>query len=152
MEQLFYGTSEINLDDKGRVIIPVKYRSALEPEMFVTYGSEGCIWIMTKPKWEDVQGRLRSLNLSRNVKRLFGAGEPATLDKQGRLTITAELRKHAGLIDDNGQSLSSKVTVIGAIQRIEVWHPGRWQEIADRASQQAAEYDDYDDLLAKLGL
>ncbi len=152
MEQLFYGTSEVNLDDKGRVIIPVKYRAALEPEMFLTYGSEGCIWILTQEKWDDVQGRMKSLNLSRNVKRLLGAGDKARLDRQGRLTIPAEFRKHAGLIDEDGAARSEKVTVIGAIERIEIWHPGRWQAIADRASQQAAEFDDYDDLLAKLGL
>jgi len=148
MEHLFTGTSELNLDEKGRLNIPVRHRVALEDGVFMTYGPEGCIWVLPVAKWEDVHRKAQGIHLPRNVERSLYAGESARPDPQGRLTIPAELRKHAGLPEKG----ASRATLTGAKERLEIWHPSRWQEITSRASQDGGAYDAYDEIRAQLGL
>ena len=156
MEHTFYGVTEVNLDDKGRVIIPVRYRGMLEGGLFVTHGLNGCVWIMTPSKWDEVNGKLATVEMSMDFDSLLCAGELIQLDRQGRLTIPPPLRRYAGLVavdpETRAETVVEKVVMAGARRRLEIWQPERWEQRAERASKVAADHDPNKALLIKLGL
>ncbi len=149
---MFYGTHPINIDAKGRVIIPVRYRPDLEAGLFVTYGVDHCIWVLPKAKWDEVEAKAQAMPMPSNFKRLLFAGEPARLDSQGRLTLPAELRRYAGLVEeaeDGTETLVDTVIVTGAEERIEIWQPERWRAMVAKAGQAGEVFQEH---LSKLGL
>lgn len=156
MEQTFSGIHELNLDDKGRVIIPIRYRDALEDGLYVTHGLNGCLWIMAEATWQSVAGKLKTVEVSVEFERNLYAGESTRLDRQGRLTIPARLRKYAGLLKvdqaTRKETASEAVVLNGFRNCLEIWQPERWDERAESGGRGAAEKDPHKDLLTKLGL
>lgn len=149
---MFYGTHTINLDEKGRVIIPAKYRADLEQGIFVTYGLDRCIWVLPQAKWDDVKSRAQTIQLPKDFKRLLFGGEQGKLDNQGRLTLPPELRRYAKLLTtdaDGAEGLVDTVIVTGADEHLEVWQPERWRQLTEIAGEGGDEYQDH---LTKLGL
>jgi MraZ protein len=133
----FHGESDHTLDDKGRVIIPVKYRDALAEGLFLTRGLEGCLWLFQSSKWEQISTLLEeSQSVKRNARhldRLLYSGTEGPLDRQGRLLIPEGLREHAAL-DDN------RVVIVGVKNRVEIWSPKRWSVIAALLADEEAEF------------
>jgi MraZ protein len=144
---MFYGEYEHNLDDKGRVIIPMRFRDALADGLFVTRGLDGCLWLFTARVWEDVSARLAASRLNqydaRQLDRLLYSGTDAALDKQGRLLLPPSLRQHAEL------EPGGPVVVLGVKNRLEMWNRDRWYELA---SQLAAESSPFAEQVAELGI
>ena len=123
---MFLGEYSHNLDSKGRLTIPAKYREQLEPGMVVTRNpSGGCLLLMPMDEWERVSARVSALPLtdrrSALLRRaLFSAAEDLTQDKQGRILISQRLREYA--------HIETEVIVAGMNTHVELWNPQLWQE------------------------
>jgi MraZ protein len=118
------GEVEHQLDDRGRVALPRAYREIMEHGGFITRGWYGCLFIFPWEEWRKIEDRLSQVRITDMngdvVKQFFAGGGKVFLDGQGRITIPAALREHAGI--------SGEVVVRGVINRIELWSPNRWVE------------------------
>ena len=135
---MLYGESEHAQDDKGRVIIPQKHREALGDGFFITKGLDRCLWLIPQRSWDRIDTQLKKLDVSdenaRKLERLLYPGTVGRLDKQGRLNIPANLRRHAG-IQDGGP-----VVLVGVRNRLELWHADRWYAEVDDLTENCARY------------
>ncbi|MET0975377.1 MAG: division/cell wall cluster transcriptional repressor MraZ [Leifsonia sp.] len=121
---MFLGTYAPKLDEKGRVILPAKFRDELSTGVVVTRGQEHCIYVFSAREFEDLHDKIRQAPVTsktaRDYLRVFLSGASAeTPDKQNRVTIPANLRSYAGLERD--------LTVIGAGSRVEIWDTTAWE-------------------------
>lgn len=129
---LFLGTYTPRLDDKGRMILPAKYRDKLADGLVVTRGQERCLVIYAQADFNERAARLQSSPTTskavRDHQRMFLSGaSDEKPDKQGRVTIPQMLRTYAGL--------SSDCTVIGAGDRVEVWDTQAWNDYLAETEQ-----------------
>lgn len=133
---MFLGTHTPRLDDKGRLILPAKFRDQLEEGVIVTRGQERCLYVFPVDEFSRISEQLRQAPVTskqaRDYLRVFlsGASDEA-VDKQGRVTIPAMLRTYAGLNRD--------CAVIGAGQRIEIWDLTAWESYLNEQEQAFAE-------------
>src|ERR1700712_3516852 len=121
---MFLGTYAPKLDDKGRVILPAKFRDELAGGMVLTRGQEHCLFVFSQREFETVHGRIRQAPMAskdaRDYLRVFLSGASAEVpDKQNRITIPAALRSYAGLDRD--------LAVIGIGNRAEIWDAAAWE-------------------------
>jgi len=116
---VFNGEFEHTLDDKGRVILPGKFRARLE-RLVVTKGRDGCLAVLPPDEFERVSASLTERGAAaREMQRFFiGGASEQSLDKQGRVVIPETLRRYAGLERD--------VTVLGVGPRLEIWDRAKW--------------------------
>jgi len=130
---VFLGTYTPRLDDKGRLILPAKFREQLEAGVVVTRGQERCLYVFPADEFARIAGQLRQAPVTskqaRDYLRVFlsGASDEA-MDRQGRITVPATLRSYAGLSRD--------CAVIGAGERVEIWDAAAWD--AYLAEQESA--------------
>ncbi|MBR3396531.1 MAG: division/cell wall cluster transcriptional repressor MraZ [Lachnospiraceae bacterium] len=122
---MFRGEYNHTIDDKGRLIIPSRFRYELGESFVLTRGLDGCICIYPQNEWDLLEAKLRELPLTNRNSRLVtrflvGGAVSCELDKQGRILIPAPLREHAGLSKD--------VVLVGTLERIEIWDKARWNE------------------------
>ena len=122
--RVFLGTYAPRLDEKGRLILPAKFRDELESGIVVTRGQERCLYVFATKDFEQMHDRIRQAPVTskqaRDYLRVFLSGANAEVpDKQHRVTIPAGLRAYAGLDRD--------VTVIGAGNRAEIWDTASWE-------------------------
>ena len=120
---MFLGTHAPRLDDKGRLILPAKFREQLEKGVVVTRGQERCLYVFPALEFERLADQLRQAPVTskqaRDYLRVFLSGASDEVpDKQGRITIPPALRSYAGLTRD--------LTVIGAGHRVEIWDATAW--------------------------
>ncbi|MBU3994289.1 MAG: division/cell wall cluster transcriptional repressor MraZ [Actinobacteria bacterium] len=121
---MFLGTFTPKLDEKGRLILPAKFRDELAEGMVVTRGQEHCLYVFSESEFAAMHERIREAPITskqgRDYLRVFLSGAHAeTPDKQHRVTIPAALRAYAGLERD--------LAVIGAGSRAEIWDAEAWQ-------------------------
>jgi MraZ protein len=122
---LFLGTHSPRLDEKGRIILPAKFREELSSGLVLTKGQENCIYVFSAREFEKVLAQMQDAPLSnmaaRDYIRIFLSGASDEVpDKQGRVTIPATLRSYAGL--------EKELVVIGAGSRAEIWDAQAWHE------------------------
>ena len=122
---MFLGTYEPKLDDKGRVILPARFREDMEGGIVLTRGQEHCIYAFPAQEFEQMTVELRRAPLSSKQARdyirvLLSGAYKEVPDKQGRLTLPPDLRKYAGL--------DRELTVIGAGSRAEIWNSQAWND------------------------
>jgi MraZ protein len=120
---MFLGTYAPKLDDKGRIILPAKFRDELSTGIVMTRGQENCLYVFTTREFEELHDKIRQAPITskqgRDFLRVFLSGASAeTPDKQNRVTIPANLRAYAGL--------DRELTVIGAGSRVEIWDSEAW--------------------------
>ncbi len=120
---MFLGTHSPRLDDKGRIILPAKFREELANGLVLTKGQENCIYVFSAREFEKVLTNMQDAPLSnmaaRDYIRIFLSGASDEVpDKQGRVTIPATLRQYAGL--------EKELVVIGAGSRAEIWDAAAW--------------------------
>ena len=121
---MFMGEYQHNVDLKGRLIIPSKFREQLGDRVVVTKGLDGCLYLYSTEAWEAFLGKFGSMNLlspeDRKLKRYFVAGaSECEFDKQGRILLPSSLRNAAGIEKD--------VVLAGMIDYIEIWDKERWE-------------------------
>ena len=122
---MFLGTYEPKLDDKGRVILPARFREDMEGGIVLTRGQEHCIYAFPAQEFEQMTVELRRAPLSSKQARdyirvLLSGAYKEVPDKQGRITRPPDLRKYAGL--------DRELTVIGAGSRAEIWNSQAWND------------------------
>lgn len=136
---MFLGTHSPRLDEKGRLILPAKFRDELAEGLVLTRGQERCIYVFSQKEFEKVHEQMRQAPLSsrqaRDYIRVFLSGASDEVpDKQGRVTIPPALRSYAGL----GRELA----VIGAGTRAEIWDATAWQEYLEEKENAFSETDE----------
>jgi len=124
----FLGTYTPRLDDKGRLILPAKFRPQLAPGLVVTRGQERCLFVFPMSEFRRMHDQIRTAPVTskqaRDYLRVFLSGAHDEIpDKQGRLSIPTALRTYAGLDRD--------VAVIGAGTRVEIWDARAWETYLD---------------------
>lgn len=125
---MFMGEYHHNIDEKGRIVIPGKFREQAEKELVITRGLEKCLYLYTKEEWEKVVSKLERLPFTkkdaRTFMRSFFAGATASeFDKSGRINITSPLVSYAGL--------TKNCVVIGVNDRIEIWDEELYKQFLD---------------------
>ena len=136
---MFFGTYTPKLDDKGRLILPAKFREQLAGGLMVTRGQEHCLYVWPQDEIARITERLREAPVSnkatRDYVRMFAsAASDETPDKQGRITIPPKLREWA--------SLGKDVVVIGAMTRLEIWDEAAWNSYSEAHEESFAELSD----------
>lgn len=113
------------IDEKGRLIIPAKFREALGQSFVVTRGLDNCLFVYPPHEWSQLEQKLKTLPFTRSDARAFtrfffsGATE-VEVDKQGRAHLPANLRKYA--------QLTKECVVIGVSNRVEIWSHDVWED------------------------
>lgn len=120
---MFIGEYLHSIDEKGRVIVPAKYRELLKKDFILTRGLDHCLFVYPSTEWEDFQNKLKQLPLTnphaRKLVRFFlSGGVECNTDRQGRILIPMHLRNYASLIKD--------IVFIGVGNRIELWSNECW--------------------------
>lgn len=143
---MFIGEYQHSIDEKGRLIIPSKFREDLGYEFVMTKGLDGCLFVYPKKEWEVLENKLKSLPLTNKDARAFirfffsGASE-CILDKQGRVLVPSNLREHSKLEKD--------AVIIGVSTRLEIWSKSMWD---DYNSDDNLSYDQIAEKMAELGI
>lgn len=133
---MFIGEYHHNLDTKGRISVPVKFRSELGSSAIVTKGLDSCLFLYPKGEWEVMAQKLAQLPVSSSSARAFarlmlsGAME-VEIDKQGRALLPQYLRDYAGI---SGEAVSA-----GLFNRVEIWDKKAWQSYNDESGRNSAE-------------
>jgi MraZ protein len=134
---MFSGNSSINIDSKGRIAIPAKYRDRLvelcEGKIVITRDPiESCLLVYTKTDWQEFARKLSKLSdmkpAERTVKRRYlGNAEECELDKNGRVVLPGQLRKDV--------NLDKAIRIVGQGNKLEIWAEDVWiaKEEADQA-------------------
>ncbi|MFE4197304.1 division/cell wall cluster transcriptional repressor MraZ [Paenarthrobacter sp. NPDC056912] len=136
---MFLGTHSPRLDEKGRIILPAKFREELAAGLVLTRGQERCIYVFSQKEFERIHESMREAPLSskqaRDYTRVFLSGASDEVpDKQGRVTIPPALRAYAGL--------DRELAVIGAGTRAEIWDATAWDEYLNEKEAAFSETDD----------
>jgi MraZ protein len=121
---MFLGTHTPRLDEKGRLILPAKYRDELAEGVVITKGQERCLYVWPLAEFTRVTTAMRDAQMSGKTLRdhsrvLFASASDEVPDKQGRITVPPGLRQYAGLDRD--------CVVIGANTRMEIWDATAWE-------------------------
>jgi MraZ protein len=125
---VFQGEFDHSVDDKGRVIIPTRFRSSLGERFYMTKGIGGCIFVYTEAAYKDLSEALQKQRaLDEHTLRLqrFFTSTEASVDTQGRVAIPAKLREWAK-IGEQGD-----VVIVGTGSRIEIWSRTGWERYND---------------------
>ncbi len=125
---VFQGEFDHSVDDKGRVIIPTRFRSSLGERFYMTKGLGGCIFVYTDAAYKDLSETLSSQRqLDEHTMRLqrFFTSTEVSVDGQGRVAIPIKLREYAK-IGDQGE-----VVIVGTGSRIEIWSGKSWERYND---------------------
>ncbi|HEU4743850.1 MAG TPA: division/cell wall cluster transcriptional repressor MraZ [Anaerolineales bacterium] len=122
---MFLGQFQHNLDEKGRLMIPARYRELLAAGAFITQGFDRCLMVMTDAYFAQVYDRINSMNLAdptaRLLRRLILSNAYAVeVDKVGRILVPGNLRQVIAL---NGEAI-----VAGQGDYFEVWNPADWNQ------------------------
>ena len=144
VEQMFLGQYHHNLDEKGRLTIPAKFRDALVEGAFLTQGFDRNLRLITEADFEVMSEKINRLSMTdpsiRQLRRLiFATASEVQLDRIGRTLIPQFLRDFAGL--------ENEAIIVGVGEAIEIWSPAAWADQenllqdADANAQRFAELD-----------
>ncbi len=136
---MFLGTHTPRLDEKGRLILPAKFREELSRGLVITRGQDRCLAIWPVDTFVEQTQTLRAASSSskqvRDYQRMLASGaSDETPDKQGRITIPLHLRSYAGLDKD--------CVVVGAMNRVEVWDAAAWEQYSTQQESAFADMND----------
>jgi MraZ protein len=130
---VFRGVAQLNLDSKGRLAVPARFRDALlarcSGHLVLTADSDRCLLVYPLPDWEPIEQKLMALS-SFNVqirelqRRLVGYAEDVVMDATGRILVPPALRRFA--------QLEKNVVLIGQGAKFELWNKDSWDELMDK--------------------
>ena len=126
---MFLGQFQHNLDDKGRLMVPARYRDLLAAGAFITQGFDKCLMVMTDAYFKQVYERINNMNLADSTARMLrrlilSNAYPVEVDKVGRILVPQNLREFLGVA-------SGELTVAGQGEYFEVWTPAEWKSQMD---------------------
>jgi MraZ protein len=122
---MFIGEYTHNLDDKGRLAIPVKFRAQLASGAVVTRGLDNCLSLFTESAWAGESARLANLPMTQSKARAYArfmlsSAFSVEIDKQGRIVLPAGLRSFAGI--------TGSTVLTGLGDHVEIWNQKAWEE------------------------
>ena len=120
---MFLGQFQHNLDDKGRLMIPARFRELLAAGAFITQGFDRCLMVMTDVYFKQVYDRISAMNLADPMARLLrrlilSNAYPVEIDKVGRILLPQILRESI--------LLDGEAILAGQGDYFEVWNPAEW--------------------------
>lgn len=132
---MFLGRFSHNLDAKGRLAIPAKFRGALADGLVVTRGVDRCLTVYPLAAWQTLAEKIAALSTAdadaRQFKRIvFAEAIDEALDGQGRIVVPPELRRYAGI--------EREVIVVGVNTSLEIWDAARWEALNAVAEDEGA--------------
>ena len=133
---MFLGTTDHNLDAKGRVILPTHFREELGESFYITMGFHRCAQVMSVDQFDRLREQIRQLPADKALSLQYLLISPAkevSPNSQGRIMIPQKLREDAGL--------SGEVTIVGMDTRVEIWDKTTFAEFMEQqksASMQEA--------------
>lgn len=138
---MLIGEYQHNIDNKGRLTMPAKFRPDLGERFVITRGLDGCLFGYPMKNWEEMMAKLKQLSSTRNDVRKFtrifySAATEVEFDKQGRVILSKSLIDSA--------KIDKECRVIGVSDHIEIWSSQQWENYADSAS------DEFDEIAESL--
>ncbi len=138
---MFLGRFAHNLDAKGRLAVPARFRASLEEGLVLTRGLDRCVAAYPMTAWEELAGKVAALPMTdpaaRQFRRMvFAEAANLALDGQGRIVVPPELREYAGI--------DREAVIIGVHTSFEIWSPSAWE------AMQALVDDDGDAIVSQL--
>lgn len=127
---MFLGTTDHNLDAKGRVILPTHFREELGESFYITMGFNRCVQVLSEAQFDRLRDQIRQLPADKALSLQYLLVSPAKLvtpNSQGRVSIPQKLREDAGL---NGE-----VTVVGMDTRVEIWDKATFTVFMEQQKQ-----------------
>ena len=133
---MFMGEYQHNLDAKGRVFIPARFREELGDCFVLTKGLDRCLFAFPMAEWQALEQKLKTIPFTRRdartFSRIFFAGAcECEIDKHGRVLVPQNLREHG--------NLAKEAVIIGVSSRVEIWSAEVWDEYKTNA---ASSYED----------
>ncbi len=129
---MFYGEYRHNLDVKGRLILPSRFRDIYKDNLvenfYLTRGLDQCVFMFAENEWRLQEKKFRAMSFTkketRRFNRVFFSGAACIApDKQGRFIIPPYLKEYAGI--------KKEAVILGVSNRIEIWDTKSWQEFYD---------------------
>jgi MraZ protein len=127
-EAMFRGKFEHNVDSKGRVSVPAKFRDIIADryggKLVLAMDYDKCLTVYPLEEWEKLEEKIKTLSMMKQEAKdfrrfLLSSATECELDKQGRVLIPSAHREHAGI--------SKNVTLVGIIDKIEIWDVKTWE-------------------------
>lgn len=127
---MFLGQFDHNIDEKGRLTIPAKFRGELAAGLVVTKAIDACLWLYPLGRWAELAAKIDAQPLTdpsaREFRRQVYAGaSDAVPDRQGRVILPPGLREYA--------NINNQAVIIGLHDHCEIWNPDRWRERQQRS-------------------
>lgn len=129
---MLMGEYKHNMDAKGRIIMPAKFREELGERFILTRGLDGCLFGYPMDQWKVLEEKLKNLPLAKKDARAFvrffySAAVEAEIDKQGRINVPKNLMEYA--------KIEKECHVVGVSDRIEIWSSEKWNAFAEEAEE-----------------
>lgn len=130
---MFMGEFNHNVDDKGRLMLPAKFREELGTgEYVLTRGLDNCLFLFPISEWKEFEEKIKKLSLTKKdarafVRFLFSGATNDIIDKQGRIKLNDNLKQYAGI--------EKEVVVTGAFNRVEIWSKSNWEDYISTAEE-----------------
>ena len=130
---MLIGEYHHSIDEKGRLIIPSKFREEIGTSFVVTRGLDGCLFVYSLVEWERIVAKLKKLPFTKKDARTFtrfflASATVCQFDKQGRINLVNSLIEYAGL--------KKECTIIGVNDRLEIWALDRFNNLMDNNLEQ----------------
>ena len=122
---MFMGEYRHNIDPKGRIIIPAKFRELLGEVFILTRGLDQCLFVFPTEEWKEIEEKIKALPLTKKDARAFarfffsGATE-CEIDKQGRVNIPQPLLQYG--------NIEKECVIVGVSNRFEIWSKENWEK------------------------
>lgn len=126
--KMFLGEYHHNIDEKGRIVMPSKFRTDLKDKFIIARGLEKCLYVYSLEDWNELVSKLNTLPFTKKdarafIRSFFSGATFCEFDQQGRTCITSPLVRYAGL--------TKECVIIGANDRIEIWDRQAWDQVLD---------------------
>ena len=131
---MFIGEYNHNVDEKGRVAVPAKFRVELKGGAVIMKGFDKCLFLYTKEEFNQLAPKIANLPFNKTNDRdiarfLLGSAMEVDFDNQGRVTIPEYLRSFA--------NLKKSVVITGLYNRLEIWNEADWQARRDNIEKES---------------
>ena len=125
---MLIGEYHHNIDEKGRLIIPSKFREEVGNSFVVTRGLDGCLFVYSLVEWEKIINKLKKLPFTKKDARTFmrfflASATVCEFDKQGRINLVNSLIEYAGL--------KKECVIIGVNDRLEIWSLDKFNNLME---------------------
>ncbi|MBE6148736.1 MAG: division/cell wall cluster transcriptional repressor MraZ [Firmicutes bacterium] len=133
---MLMGEFHHNIDDKGRLVIPTKYREEMGESFVITRGLEKCLYAYSMTEWDRLVAKLNELPFTKKdartfIRTFFSGATVCEFDKNGRINITSPLVSYAGL--------SKACVIIGVNDRLEIWDEETFNNFMNENSENMEE-------------